>query len=264
MRVRKDGFNPNKPIILGLAGKAATGKTSVAEAISPKARIDAMANAIVWDHIFFALPLYELASIKKGVRGSRQEIRQMYGIHETLYDIFGNSPIGDVPPYDDMVSMVRDIYHLPIEPEGVKPRSFLQKAGDICRSHDGECFCKWAIRKANDMHLSYVRGLPEDVEAKPFCVIVSDVRFLNEAQAILDQENGIVVCYTASDDVRNERMFARDGHFMTEEQMNHISEKQTDEICEIADLVMNTDELTIKEQASFTLDYITSLVGVYA
>lgn len=264
MSMKDFRYNSNKPVILGLAGKAATGKTSVAEAISPKAKIDAFSHAMMWDHIFFALPLYELASIKKGVRGSRQEVRQLYGIHDVLYDLFGGSPIGDVPPYETMVSMVRDIHSLPIEPEGIKPRTFLQKAGDICRSYDSDCFSKWAIRKSHEIYLNYTRSLEEDAETKPVCVIVSDVRFLNEAEAILEQENGIVICYTASDEVRNERMLNRDGAYMTEEQMNHISEKQIDSISEIANLVMSTDDLTIQEQSSFTLDFVSSLVGVYA
>jgi dephospho-CoA kinase len=262
--MKKFKYNPNKPIIVGLAGKAATGKTSVAEKIVPKAKVDLGNNGIVWDHIFFALPLYELAAIKKGVIGSRQTVRQLYGIHDTLYDLFGNSPIGDVPPYEDMVSMVQAIQSMPIEPEGLKPRTFLQKAGDECRSHDPECFCKWAIRKANSLHLSYVRSLLEDTDPSPFAVVVSDVRYLNEAQTILDQENGMIVCYTASDKVRNERMFSRDGRYMTEEQMNHSSELQIDDIAKVCNVVINTDDLTVEDQTLFTLDYVNSLVGTYA
>lgn len=257
-------YNPNKPIIVGLAGKAATGKTSVAEKIVPKAKVDSGSGGIVWDHIFFALPLYELAAIKKGVIGSRQKVRQLYGIHETLYDLFGNSPIGDVPDYEDMVSLVQGIQSLSIEPEGVKPRTFLQKAGDSCRSYDPDCFCKWAIRKANSLHVSYLRSLSEDVDPSPFSVIVSDVRYMNEAEAILSQENGIVVCYTASDDVRNQRLFNRDGRYMTDEQANHPSEMEIDQIAQIANAVINTDDLTVDDQTLFTLDYVSSLVGAYA
>ena len=54
-------YHKDYPIVIGLAGKAATGKTSVAEKIVPKAQINSVSNHIVWDHIFFALPLYELA-----------------------------------------------------------------------------------------------------------------------------------------------------------------------------------------------------------
>jgi len=257
-------YNPSKPIIIGLSGKAATGKTSVAEKIVPKAKVDSQNSSIVWDHIFFALPLYELASIKKGVIGSRQQVRQLYGVHDTLYELFGNSPIGDVPNYEDMVQMVQQIQSMPIEPEGVKPRTFLQKSGDVCRSHDPECFCKWAIRKSNSLHLSYLRSLNEDTEPSPFAVIISDVRFLNEAETILNQDNGIVVCYTASDEVRNERMFSRDGAYMTSEQMSHPSELQVDDICKISNMVINTDDLTVDDQTLFTLDYVNGLVAAYA
>jgi hypothetical protein len=43
----------------------------------------------------------------------------------TLYMIlFGGSPISNVPAYEKMIQLVRDVYDLDIEPEGIKPRSF--------------------------------------------------------------------------------------------------------------------------------------------
>lgn len=257
-------YNPEKPIIVGLAGKALTGKTSAAEALVPKARIVNSENGMIWDHIYFALPLYELASVRKMVSGSRAMTRQMYGIHDTLYDLFGGSPISNVPAYEKMIQLVRDIYDLPIEPEGIKPRSFLQKAGDLCRAEYTDCFADWAIRKAKSIHFDYTRSLQEDVDPFPVTVIISDVRMINEAEAIKNQENGILVCYTASEEVRRERMMKRDGQLMTDEQLNHISELQMDEVCAMADLVMDTDDKTIETQAALTSEFVRSLVGVYA
>jgi dephospho-CoA kinase len=257
-------YNPEKPIVVGLAGKALTGKTSAAEAIVPKARIINSENGMVWDHIYFALPLYELASVRKMVSGSRAMTRQMYGIHDTLYDLFGGSPIANVPVYEEMVQLVRNVYDLPIEPEGIKPRSFLQKAGDLCRAQYIDCFADWAINKARSIHFEYVRSLQEDVEPLPMSVIISDVRMLNEAEAIKNHENGILVCYTASEEVRRDRMMQRDGMLMTDEQLNHISELQMDEVCSMADLVMDTDDKSIETQAALTSEFVRSSVGVYA
>jgi len=257
-------INPNKPIIVGLAGKALTGKTSCAEAIVPKARIVGSEDLMIWDHIYFALPLYELASIRKMVAGSRASTRQLYGIHDTLYDLFGGSPISNVPPYEDMITLVHNIFDLPIEPEGVKPRSFLQKAGDLCRNNYENCFADWAINKAKSLYSEYVKGLAEDSYPSPFSVIISDVRMINEAEAIKNNENGILVCYTASEEIRQERMIKRDGKLMTDEQLNHVSELQMDEVCELADLVMNTDDKTVDSQAALTAEFVRSVVGVYA
>lgn len=257
-------YNPTKPLILGLSGKAVTGKTSVAEAIVPKASIKTEDSGMSWDHIFFALPLYELANIRKHVRGSRQQTRQLYGIHETVYDIFGGSPIANVPGYEEMFDIVKRIYTLDIEPEGIKPRSFLQKSGDICREYDPNCFADWGIRKSRKIYSDYISGLKEDSQINPFCVIISDVRFLNEAEAIKSQENGILITYTASDDVRQERMMNRDGRLMTEDQMNHISELQIDNIMPISDLVIDTTDLTVDSQKDLTVQFVSSIVNAYA
>ena len=108
-------YHKDYPIVIGLAGKAATGKTSVAEKIVPKAQINSVSNHIVWDHIFFALPLYELASVKKNTLGVRQKDRQLFSIHEIVYDIFGSNAIGSIPSYEAFTKLVNDIYELPIE-----------------------------------------------------------------------------------------------------------------------------------------------------
>lgn len=257
-------YNPNKPIILGLAGKALTGKTSAAEAIVPKARIAESENSLLWDHIYFALPLYELASIRKMVSGTRSKVRQLYAIHDAVYNLFGGSPIGNVPEYEDMVSLVQKIYSIPIEPEGIKPRTFLQTVGDLCRAEQENCFVDWALGRAKMIHNEYIKSLNEDSTPLPFSVIISDVRMINEAKAIKDSENGILVCYTASEQVRRERMLKRDGAEMTSEQLNHISELQMDEVSKMADLVIDTDDKTVNQQAALTSEFVQSLVGVYA
>lgn len=258
-------FYSDYPIVLGLAGKAATGKTSVAESLVPKAQINKpIYNNIAWDHIFFALPLYELASIKKNTLGQRQKDRQLFAIHEVLYDIFGGSALGTIPQYEDFSQLVKDIYNLPIEPEGIKPRSFLQKAGDLCRAHDPQCFAKWGIIKTSKMFREYMSTQEYTEQETPLCIIVSDVRFENEAAMIAKQPNGIIVCYEASDDVRLERMMKRDGQLMTNEQMMHKSELQMDLVKNYASAIIDTDGLSIEDQSKETIKLIQSFTDVYA
>lgn len=251
----------NSPIVLGISGLAGTGKTSVAEAIVPKGYI-VEKSEFVWDHIFFALPLYELASIKKNVRGLREKERQLYEIHDVLYNLYGGSPIGDVPDYDDLTKLVHDIYNLPIEYD-IKPRSFLQKAGDLCRELREDCFATWAIEKAKTLHRNYLKATPEE-EVLPFIVIISDVRFVNEANAILGHDKGVLLNFSASDSVRFERLMGRDGYMMSEEQRQHRSENEMDEIQSLAHAIIDSDELSVEQQAVETIKFMKERVLNYA
>jgi len=262
--------NNNKPLIIGFAGRAGSGKTSVAENIVPKGSISLNKHGIKWDHIFFALPLYELASAKKNIKGFNQSSRRLYAIHDVLYDLFGSSPIADVPSYDDLIEMVHEVYDLAIEPEGVKPRTFLQKTGDICRNFDKDCFTKWAIRKSNSLYRKYITELAStDIDSyldqsEQMAIIISDVRFENEAQAILDQPNGIVVYFDASNETLNERILKRDGKPMTDEQLNHKSEKYIENIKNIATIIISSDNMSVEEQANATLKQIGIIKEQYA
>lgn len=244
------------PIIVGLAGKAGSGKTSVAEYFVPKGAIDTKIYGAKWDHIFYALPLYELASIKKSIRGVNEQDRQLYAIHETLFDIYGGSALGLVPSYEDLVLKVKNIYNLPIEPEGAKPRTFLQKAGDICRSGYEDCFARWGVAKSVKLYQQYVKSLEEDEEELPFVVFISDVRFVNEAERILKQPNGIVICFDADQSTLDQRIMKRDGKLMSDEQKNHRSEQEIDLIKEMASYIMRTDNMSIEDQAMETIKTI--------
>lgn len=252
----------SQPIILGLAGKAGSGKTSVAEQIVPKGSIESMKDGIKWDHIFYALPLYELASIKKNTMGINSKSRKMYAIHEVLYELFGGSPIGFVPDYLDLVSLVKEIESLPIESEGTKPRTFLQKAGDLCRMYRPTVFAEWAIIKSIKSYRSYQKSMediPEDY-ANQFCMIISDVRYVNEAESILKQPNGFVICFDADEKTLNERLFKRDGQLMSEEHRSHPSENQIEIIKSISTAVIMTDEMTLEQQTQSTIDLIKTIL----
>jgi cytidylate kinase len=249
-------FKDNQPIIIGLAGRAGSGKTSVAEHIVPKGSVELTKHGIKWDHIFYALPLYELASIRKSIKGFNEDNRQLYAIHDVLFDIYGGSALGLVPSYSDLVSRVHEIKNLPMEPEGVKPRSFLQKAGDVCRKDFEDCFAKWGINKSGSLYRDYLKSLGEEEELMQFVVIISDVRFENEAKAILDQPNGVVVCFDASDETLNERLIKRDGKGMDPDLASHKSEHGIEAIKNMTKYIINTDNMSIEDQASATIDIL--------
>jgi hypothetical protein len=257
----KKEYNPDYPIVVGLAGKAATGKTAVAETIVPKASFGTNVNGLVWDHIFFAMPLYELYSIRTKIEGMNAQSRKLFATHETLYDLYGSSPLGNMPDYKNFVDLVNQINSEPVDYDGSKPRSFLQKIGDYCRSYDEECFAKWGVRKANRIHSDYILSSEEEGET-PHCILISDVRFINEAKAILSQPNGIIIKFEASDQVRRERILARDFVLMTDEQLSHRSEKEIDSMSDIIDLVINSDSISIEDQVNETIKLIKESFGV--
>lgn len=249
-----------QPIIIGFAGRAGSGKTSVAEHIVPKGSINVIKHDIKWDHLFFALPLYELASARRHIAGINEDSRTLYAIHDVLYDLFGGSPIANVPHYDALIDMVRFIYNMPIEKEGIKPRTFLQVAGDVCRAFDVNCFTNWAIRKSKSIYRSHIKEFESnldndfDVDPNPMAIIISDVRFLNEAESILSEPNGILVCFDASDEVLNDRILKRDGKPMSKEQLSHKSESYIEDIKKIATFVINSDNMNIEQQTDATLE----------
>jgi dephospho-CoA kinase len=257
-------YREGHPIVLGLAGRAGSGKTSVAEALCPKGAVQTSTSNILWEHIFHALPLYELASIKKNIQGSNAESRKLFAIHEVLFEIYGKSAIGHIPPYQKFVDKVRDIYNLPIEPEDMKPRTFLQKAGDTCREDYQDCFCHWVVLKSNELYKKNRLSLAQEKIERdiPVCIIVSDVRFINEAQAILKQPNGVLITFEASDETLKDRILKRDGVVMTDEQANHKSEKEIELLKDLSTYIINTDSMSIEEQARATLDLINNHVNL--
>jgi hypothetical protein len=258
----KHEYNPNYPIIVGLAGKAATGKTSAAETIVPKASFNNMRDGIMWEHIFFAMPIYELYSIRTKIEGANSQSRKLYSTHEALYDLYGSSPIGNIPNYDDFVKLVYDVVQEPLNFSGGKPRTYLQNIGDLCRAHDEKCFADWGIRKAYKMYREYLRSVKEDEEANPYCVFISDVRFKNEAEAILAKPNSMLIGYETSDTVRRERIYDRDGVYMTDEQMSHRSEQEIDSFSDLVSVLIDSSSISIEDQASATIEAVRESFGL--
>lgn len=246
------------PIIIGLAGKAGSGKTSVAEQIVPKGSIEVIKDNTKWDHIFYALPLYEMASIVKNTKGEKEKSRKLFALHDVLYDVYGSSSLGNVPDYPMFIELVYNVYNREIEPEGIKPRKFLQNVGDLCREHDPNCFASWAIFKAKKIYRESMKSA-EDKENHNVIVIISDVRYLNEAQTILEQPNGYVICFDASQEVLNQRLMKRDGKLMSEDEMSHSSEQQIEFIKNIASAIIDTNELDLEAQTAKTIEVINTI-----
>jgi dephospho-CoA kinase len=140
-----------------------------------------------------------------------------------------------------------------VEEEGIKPRTFLQKAGDICREYDENCFANWAIIKANKIYRNYLKNHDED-SVNPLCIIVSDVRYLNEAKNILKQPNGFVISFDADKEILDQRILKRDGAIMSGEQSGHSSEMEAEEVKQVASAVIDTNNMNLEQQVAATLE----------
>lgn len=258
----------HKPIVLGLAGRALTGKTVVGKAFAPEGQIfnPERINGlqIFWNHIYFALPLYKMASAMINIEGEKEFDRKQYSIHEVLLELFGKNPLYGAPQYDVLTSLVHKVSLFPC-PKDEKPRTFLQQVGTMCREIDSECFVHWAQRMAHTLHREYLHELntlqedhPESwIKPTPFGVVLSDVRFINEAAMIKDEPKGILIKFVADEATVKERAYARDGMILTPEQASHESERQVDEIPEEwFTKIIDSSNMTIEEQAQATLDCV--------
>lgn len=269
-------FNDNHPIVLGLYGKALTGKTITAENIVPKGYVpDPSISPIQWDHLYFALPLYRMLTARTKTAGEMANDRALYELHATLLDLFGGSPLYGAPSYFDLVRMVRAIAEIEI-PVGGKARGFLQDAGTLCRAYNDDCFVTWMKRRVNELfrlfsveqeaivddyyyrlHSGGEQDLEDPNTFSAFGVVISDVRFANEAKYVAEQPNGVLIGLTATLETRQARSYNRDGHLLAEEHMKHESE--TAEIPEeYFTEFLPTDDLSVQEQIAAVLSILTN------
>jgi len=250
-------FSQGHPIIIGLCGKAGTGKTVSANALVPEGSVR-HTDLYWWDHKFLAIPLYEMATLRRELaKAKKGEERIKHETHAVLLDLFGKSVLYGLPDYDDFVELVFDICSVDIDlnPDR-KPRSFLQDVGSICRAMDKDVFVKWMIR-------SIIRDAAwADENEHQYICIVSDVRMPNEAQGIIEQPNGVVIKFTASEEVRTNRLLNRDGFLLTSKQASHESERVNDIPSEFITYTLDTDPLSIEQQAKQVIKIAEVELGI--
>jgi hypothetical protein len=262
-------FIPNEPIYIGFAGPAGSGKTSTANYIVPKSTGSAYGQIetstsdiwgnitveqfpdVIWDHFYFALPLYDMVNYKS-VEGSDSQNRALYGLHEVANGLMMRSI-----PYDDLVELVYDLFALPLDSNSEKPRSFLQQAGDLCRAQREDCFARYIKYKVYDnwrsIHLDYDR---QDQDPPWYIAIISDIRYANELEMIKSQPNHLTFKFTASPEELRRRIEDRDGMRMSEEQANHPTEAgiPDDEF----DYVIDTTGMSMNDQVQMVYNRITT------
>ena len=245
-------YEPDKPIYVGLIGKMGSGKTSTASAIVPSAQMTINpGNEPIWEHMFYAMPIYEMIGIKKKIIGIKAHDRRLYELHRVMTTLLPN-PLAGAPDYLDMFNLIYELEEWKLPPDGIKPRDFMQKVGDICLGYNKECFVNHLMKESNIRYKNSQLDGP-----KPYICIVSDVRYQHEAVAIARQNNGLLIELKASDEARAERILQRDGYVPTLAQLNHQSE-HLDISRELIDYIIDTDNMTLQGQAQEVKDIITN------
>lgn len=268
-------------IVLGLAGGYATGKTSTANALAPKARVvqgsGSDGPSVFWDHFYFAMPLYRMASAARDMQGDQSKDRLKYEIHQTIIEAFNGSPLYGAPSYDELMALVEKIASIPV-PEDGKPRQFLQQVGtDIGRSYDRDIWVKWMRREILNKYLLFDSEYKEqevccehackneDLDKVPpfYGAIVSDCRFENEVNLIKSFDNHVMVKFVGKDDKVKELEAKRGKPTMTPEQAMHESELGLQDVDDsVYDAIIDMTEMSLEEQVAATRQAVRDKLGV--
>lgn len=260
-------MNQDNLFVVGFAGESSTGKTTTADVLIPRASVTTEQKDVVWTHLYFALPLYQMATARQDIEGYMARDRQLYEIHRVLLDAFGNNPLFGAPSYDEMVELTYRIQEYPIVEEG-KPRDFLQYVGtDLCRSYDEDCWVRWMRKKVDQEHRDFIiqrrlEGADEDDDLM-FGVVISDVRFPNEVEFIKSFKNNKLIRFTARPEVIKQRQLNRDGVVMNDDQNGHPTESLVAAMDKtIFDAIIDTSDIEIEEQVKQVRDLIQP-IGVH-
>lgn len=123
-----------------------------------------------------------------------------------------------------------------------KNRKFMQDMGDLIRKYFGSDFL---TKKAKET-IEYIKA----VDPKG-SIIIDDIRMVNEARMVKDLGFKLIYLDTP-DNIRKQRHEALGLDFNE----NHVTEKYVEKVKDLADLVIETDKLTIEELEQVLIDFV--------
>ncbi len=180
-------YNSDNITVIGIKGRAGSGKTTLGKNLERKLQESFPGkDKLVPDHLYFALPLYELASVRKDIQGDKYRDRQMYAIHEIVVRLLGNSPLFGSPLYDELVDIVKTIQKTPVA--GEKPRSFLFEVARLLREQNDFCFVG-NMAETIRLRKKLFCGEDDADEVVHFVPIISDFRYELEGQWLTQFRN---------------------------------------------------------------------------
>lgn len=219
------------PFLIGLHGNMGTGKTYLASHLAdPSSPVVHRPNGKpeVWSHMYFAMGIKRLLNTRLQITGDKAYDRTLYSIHQALIEILGGNPLFGAPRYNDLIQTVYEIQELPVDPNAEKHRDFMQQVGAKIRAHNKNAWVNYIHKKIQE----------EDSRPEPLVVVLSDVRYKNEAD-LIKAYGGMLIKLTADADTILDRLLDRDGEVPTKEQVQHESEAYKPDDSEF-DLVLDT------------------------
>lgn len=227
-----------------ISGKAGSGKTTTAVGLCGDAtRVQTRQgnNIIEWDKMALAQPLKEMIAIKRDIS---EADRRLYQLHSIVSGLYSDSPLYGAPPYDELVSMVHEIDKMGLGNYLDNYRSFQQNAADIIRAVDPDAFSKTLFNKAV-LKTSEIDRATEEFELKGInyhrVLLVSDLRFDNEAEFFKKNLGVHIYELKASKEVRQSRLLERDGGLPSKKNMKHNGEQGISK--KYVDLSIKTDTM---------------------
>jgi hypothetical protein len=213
-------FDPSKPVVLFLTGKAGTGKSTLAGGIAPPISSSFITekddyHPIHWHEYSITPPLQALYAARTRVEGENALERQKYEILKTLLDVFNHSPLYGAPPFDALVSMVQQIMMINTNSD----QAFMVQARLLLESHDPDVLYKNLERAINNRLLKYKSDVLRELEdleeeypdrafnPKLFGVVLPDVSSDEEWNYIRNAfDNTMVIELQCDEDIRLERL----------------------------------------------------------
>lgn len=199
---------------IAIAGKAGSGKTVAANYL--KKRYGFKRRAL-------ADKLKEICSLHYYANQANERV-WLDAYHEVRQQVRDLFPEFETSEWKDIADSVWEAFMAYGVVDG-KSRSLLQHVGtDIFREYSGTVWVDHILRTTTD-------------DSR---VVVDDVRFKDEFH-ILQQDGWTMVYCAAPDDIRASRLKAKYGRTLTEEEANHPSEKDLDDlsVCKL-DWILNT------------------------
>lgn len=209
-----------KVVIVGLAGKAGTGKTSTAEQFVPAhspGRKRVGKNIVVTDKLKLAAPLYEIYSALE-ISGSEARSRQEYAVFDVLRDVFGGNPLYGAPSIPVLYDYTKLVLKKASELDTTRPRELLQWMGDMGRSFNEDCFVNLLIKKAFLLAEQNAAVVNREVDTSSYeelvvAILVDDIRFNNEAAKLkkVFGNDCVITKLECEESERMDRIIDRDG-----------------------------------------------------
>lgn len=196
----------NRLIVVGLKGPSVSGKTTLARDLEAGLRREAEKGGeglgdVLWvNYLGFALPLYELLSLRLGLKGEHSVDRRLYGAHRIITSLLGSNPLFGAPAYDELIDLVKTIcIDMSVDESfDSKNRKFLIDVAALLREYDNDCFLKNMKTLILESYYAATKNSVDEVDESiewgfPYhLVIVHDIREVAQAKFL---KNTYKQCY---------------------------------------------------------------------